>query len=201
MLPLLTASLPTESLSRSEEEEDGSGFCDLAFPPRLEKFHFPPGVWIKWISGWSSTRSLTLSCLEKISGISSTPTFRLLARTKGSLLNAGSSAIERSSAETLPDKIDRPKLPTWTSRPSALVKVDSSLGRKLFTLMMNGRMMTTTRMSARRIPTIFRVFIRPSLDAACRYRAACGWMCGLLSLPKGDCLPNFGVLRGGFHYF
>jgi len=40
-LPLLTASLLTESLSRSEEEEAGSGFCDLVFPPRLEKFHFP----------------------------------------------------------------------------------------------------------------------------------------------------------------
>ena len=51
--------------------------------------------------------SVTCKVLEKISGITSTPTFKDLARIKGSLLNAGSSAIERSSAETLPDRMER----------------------------------------------------------------------------------------------
>src|SRR6266496_169933 len=160
MLPSFTARRLTERFSRSADEEDGgSGFDDLVCPPTLEKFHLPPGVWINRICGWSSTRSLTLSFLEKISGTSSTPICRLLACTKGSLLNAGSSAIERSSAETLPESMDKPRFPTFTSRPSAAVRVDSSFGRKLFTLMTKGKTRSTARMTARTMPTIFRAFM------------------------------------------
>ena len=58
----------------------------LELPPRLEKFHFPEAEWRRNISGRSSVRSVTCRVLEKISGITFTPTFNALARMKGSLL-------------------------------------------------------------------------------------------------------------------
>ena len=141
-------------------EEDGSleeaGFAEAwDLFPKLEKFHFPDASCSRVISGRSSVRSVTCRVLEKTSGIISTPTFRSLARTKASLLNAGSSAIERFSAETLPDKIERLRFPTLTSRPSAVESSDSSLGRKLFTLTRKGRVITAKSITATTIPKIF----------------------------------------------
>ena len=106
-----------------------AGFAAASdLPPRLEKFHFPEASRSSAISGLSSVISVTCKVLEKISGITSTPTFSDLARMKGSLLKAGSSAIDRSSAETLPDKMERLRLPTLTSRPSAVGKLRLQLG-------------------------------------------------------------------------
>jgi hypothetical protein len=62
--------------------------------------------------------------------------------------------MERSSAETLPERIDKPRFSTLTSRPKALVNSDSRRGRKLLTLIRNGRAMTAIKMRARTIPAI-----------------------------------------------
>src|ERR1700690_3306059 len=130
--PSLTSSLLTERSGVDDGPLAGAGFADSDLLPRLEKFHFPEASRSNAISGLSSVMSVTCKVLEKINGITSTPTFSDLARMKGSLLNAGSSAIERSSAETVPERMERLRLPTLTSRPSASVRADSSLGRKLF---------------------------------------------------------------------
>src|SRR6185369_2484181 len=156
--PSFTSSLLTERSGVDEGALGGFGVAaDLL--PRLEKFHFPAASRSRAISGLSSVISVTCSFFEKISGITSTPTFRDLARMKGSLLNAGSSAIERSSAETLPERIERLRLPTLTSRPSASVSADSSLGRKLFTLIRKGRAIAMSSRTTTTTPTIFSAFI------------------------------------------
>ena len=87
------------------------------------------------------------SCFEKMSGINSTPIFRLFEVRKGELLYAGSSAIRMFAAETLPLKMDKLKSPTSTFRPNAVLSSDSIFGRKLFTLINKGskRRSTTNR--------------------------------------------------------
>src|SRR5690349_13935933 len=139
--PSFTSSLLTERFAVEGDDGVDSAGLDAAsdLPPRLEKFHFPEASRSSEISGLSSVISVTCKVLERISGITSTPTFSDLARIKASLLKVGSSAIDRSSAETLPDRMERLRLPTLTWRPSALVSSDSSLGRKLFTLIKKGR--------------------------------------------------------------
>src|SRR6476469_1142898 len=156
--PSFTSSLLTERSGVEEGSLGAAGFAAVLLP-RLEKFHFPEASRSNAISGLSSVMSVTCSFLEKISGITSTPTLSDLARMNGSLLKAGSSAIERSSAETLPDRMERLRLPTLTSRPSASVKADSSLGRKLLTLIRKGIAMMINRRTATTIPAIFRAFI------------------------------------------
>src|SRR6266852_9902502 len=140
--PSFTSSLLTERSGVDDGPLAGAGFAAASdLLPRLEKFHFPEASRSKAISGLSSVISVTCSVLEKISGITSTPTFSALARMKGSLLKPGSSEIDRSSAETLPDKMERLRLPTLTSRPRAVESSDSSLGRKLLTLTRKGSAM------------------------------------------------------------
>src|SRR5436853_3778307 len=73
----------------------------------------------------------------------------------GALLNAGSSAMERFSAATLPDSMDKLKLPTVTARQRALERSDSIRGRKAFTLMRKGRAIRTTMTRTITTPTIF----------------------------------------------
>src|SRR6266478_4617909 len=167
--PAFTSSLLTERSGVDDGPLAGAGFAAASdLLPRLEKFHFPEASRSKAISGLSSVISVTCKALEKIRGITSTPTFSDLARMKGSLLNAGSSAIDKSSAETLPERMERLRLPTLTSRPSASVRADSSLGRKLFTLIKKGRAMATSRRTTTMIPIIFSAFITgtpsPTLD-------------------------------------
>src|SRR6202790_651017 len=94
-----------------------------------------------------------LSCLLKMSGISSTPTWSDFAWINGAVLNFGSSAMESWSAATLPEKTPRLKLPTFTGRPRVVLRVDSIWGRKLLTFTSNGTAMamtinTTTTMPA-----------------------------------------------------
>src|SRR5207244_8328544 len=101
--------------------------------PRLEKFHLPAGVRSRTICGRSSVRSVTCNVLLNTSGITSTPTLSPLAVTNGALPNAGSSAIARSWAETLPVRIDSLQFQIVTFRPSADDACDSMVGRKLFT--------------------------------------------------------------------
>src|SRR5205823_7574323 len=93
--------------------------------PRLEKFHLPDEVRNRAICGRSSVRSVTCNVLLNTSGITSTPTLSALAVTNGALLNAGSSAIARSSAETLPVRIESFRFPIVTFRPSADDACDS----------------------------------------------------------------------------
>jgi hypothetical protein len=95
------------------------------------------------------------SCFEKMSGINSTPIFRLFAVRKGDLLNAGSSAMRMFAAETLPLRMDKPKSPSSTFLPSAVLNSDSIFGRKLFTLINKGSMSRRTTNAATAIP-IFR---------------------------------------------
>src|SRR5713101_2525961 len=162
--PSFTFSLLTERFA-VEDSPDLASELDLSPPaeaalepevaPRLEKFHFPEAEWSRNISGRSSVRSVTWRVLEKISGITSTPTFSALARTNGSLLKAGSSAMERSSAETLPVRTERLRLPTLTWRPRVEVSSDSSRGRKLFTFTRKGSAITITNRTATTIPKIF----------------------------------------------
>src|SRR6202142_3203236 len=97
--PFFTSSLLTER-SGVADGPLGAGFAAVEdLLPRLEKFHFPAASRSRAISGVSRVMSVTCNALEKISGITSTPTFSDLARMKGALLKAGSSAMERSSAQ------------------------------------------------------------------------------------------------------
>src|SRR5438045_5593502 len=88
--------------------------------------------------------------------MTSTPTPNDLARMNGELLNVGSSAIAMSSALRLPDQIESTRLPTLTLRPRAVVNYDSMRGRKLLTLMTNGR----TKAIRIKIPTIMPTILR-----------------------------------------
>ena len=72
---------------------------------------------------------VTFSVLEKISGISWTPTFKDFAVRKGDGLKLGSSPIERSSAASDLLKSDSLRLPSVTLRPSAAEVFSSILGR------------------------------------------------------------------------
>ncbi len=74
-------------------------------------------------------RPVTRSWRDAISGHSSTPMASDLACTKGVRLYAGSSAIARSLAVTEPERIESFSSPSFTSRPSACVSRDSSIGR------------------------------------------------------------------------
>ena len=117
----------------------------------LEKFHFPLEVFIKAICGESSVMFVTLIFLEKINGISSTPTFSDFAVTNGDFPNAGSSAMAILSAPTLPERIDKLRSPTVTCLPKAALASDCTVGRNLFTLISRGN---AIRMSPRFKPTL-----------------------------------------------
>src|SRR5450432_1199866 len=201
--PSFTSSLLTERSGVDEGPLAGVLAAGSDLLPRLEKFHFPAASRSRAISGLSSVISVTCKALEKISGITSTPTFSDLARMKASLLKAGSSAIERSSAETLPERIERLRLPTLTSRPSASVSADSSLGRKLFTLIRKGSAMTMTRRTAITIPIIFSAFMTgtPSPTLRSLREPMTQWSKPRVahSLPKSGLLwflREFGIGRG-----
>src|SRR5205807_7274805 len=110
--PSVTFSFWTERLGGTALPEGSEVLGALSdFPPRLEKFHLPEGVCRRVISGRSRVSAVTCSALEKISGMTSTPTFNDFARIKGDWLKLGSSAMDRSSALTLPERIDKPRLP------------------------------------------------------------------------------------------
>src|SRR5262245_49236694 len=91
--------------------------------------------------------------------------------------------------------MESPRLPTFTSRPRAVVKVDSSFGRKLFTFITKGRTINTDSIRVRRMPTILSArFIsllemRPVGTGQLAVRT-----CGPVSL------SDFGVLRSGFDH-
>src|SRR5215469_3758182 len=110
--------------------------------PKLEKFHLPSGLRRSATWGFVSVILRTSSVFEKTSGSTLTPTFSACAWMKGVLLKEGSSAIEMLSAARLPDQSDNLRFPTVTWRPRALVSSDSIRGRKVFTLITKGRMMT-----------------------------------------------------------
>src|SRR4051794_27875010 len=68
------------------------------------------------------------------------------------LLKAGSSAMVMSWTPTLPDRIERLRSPNFTGRPKAFVASDSIFGRKLFTLIRNGRATNSTKKVTTTIP-------------------------------------------------
>src|SRR5277367_1968091 len=125
------------------------------FPPMEEKFHLPLGSLSIITCGLSTVISVTLSCLEKIRGISSTPTLTFLAVRKGAELNLGSSLMETSSMPTEPPRMERLRLPSWTFRPRAAEAFSSMVGRNLLTGIRNGRTKRTTMMSRMAMPTHF----------------------------------------------
>src|SRR5215470_15233326 len=99
----------------TEKSGAGPDFDDSLFPDpvaRVAKFHLPSALRIRLTSGLPMVRPFTLSAFEVISGHISTPTLNDLAVRKGDLLKLGSSAMERSSAESAPEKIDRLRFPT-----------------------------------------------------------------------------------------
>src|SRR5579859_1948253 len=95
---------------------------------------------------------VTFSVLEKMSGMSSTPTPRDFAVRKGEGLNLGSSLMTRFFAVIEPERIERLRSPSSTLRPRDFDAVSSIVGRKLFTGMRNGatRSKTTTATTAMR---------------------------------------------------
>ena len=135
----------------------GSGALFLLAPPRLEKFQVPLEALSRVIWGSSSSIPVMFSCLEKMSGITSTPTFNDFIVINGDLLKAGSSAMLTFSTPTLPLKSERLSSPSVTGRPKALVSSDSIFGRKLLMLMKSGSAIRITTTAATTIPAIFRV--------------------------------------------
>ena len=112
--PCPTRSLPSVTLNSSTERLlDGAppdvGAVSVLVAARLERIHFPLGPLSSVIDGSSNVRPVMFSCFEKMSGINSTPIFKLFAVRKGDVLNAGSSAMRIFAAETLPLKIDKLK--------------------------------------------------------------------------------------------
>src|SRR3981081_2095265 len=70
--------------------------------------------------------------------------------------------MESWSAPTLPEKMPRLKLPTFTGRPRTRLSFDSISGRKLLTFTSNGTAMATTINAATTIPATLRaVFTIP----------------------------------------
>ena len=70
--------------------------------PIVETFQSPFASFNKITCGSSISMLVTFSCLEKMSGIISTPTFKDFAVKNGDELNFGSSPIERSCAVSAP---------------------------------------------------------------------------------------------------
>ena len=185
--PSLTISLATDKLGLLEAAgaagcglgllgaaELAGGAADALLPPRLEKFHFSPSAdFTRLISGWFRVRWVTCSVFVKISGISSTPTLRDFAWTNGDLLKAGSSAMEMSSAATLPVNSESERFPTLTGRPSAAVRSDSILGRKELASMKKGIAITMTMITATTMAAIFK--LRFMIPTSCRN--GIGWSC------------------------
>src|SRR5215469_10553000 len=110
----------------------------LEFSPMDEKFQRPAGSLSIITCGFTTLISVTFNCCEKISGISSTPTFTLFAVRNGPELNFGSSLIETSSMPTEPVSNEKLKLPSCTLRPNASDALDSITGLNLFTGTRNG---------------------------------------------------------------
>src|SRR5271169_3717452 len=104
-----------------------------------------------------------MSLWEKRNGQISTPTCRDFARIKAGLPNAGSSATERSSAVTSPLRTLRCRLPSVTSRPSAVLRSACSVGLNWSTLIRKGRLTTATMNNAKTIPTHFAVRFKAGL--------------------------------------
>src|SRR5258705_4121646 len=98
-------------------------------------------------------RPVTWSLREKMKGHNSAVTVSDFARTNGDLLKAGWSAMERSLAVTPPDRIENFRSPSFTSRPSPWLSLDSSIGRNWLALIRNGRLTTITISSTKVIAT------------------------------------------------
>src|SRR5579862_7154551 len=105
------------------------------------------------------SRSVTISLREIRNGQIRTPTCKDFAWRKAGLPNAGSSATKRSSAVTSPVSILSCRLPSFTSRPSALLRSDWRVGRNSSTLIKNGRLTIATIKNAKWIGILFAFLI------------------------------------------
>src|ERR1700722_14950489 len=180
--PSRTLSLSTDRFAFALLDDDplAAGWAELLLP-RLEKFHFSPFCErTRLICGWLSVSLVTLSALEKISGISSTPTLSDFACTKALWLNAGSSAIEISSAFTAPENSESDKLPTFTGLPRASLNSDSSFGRKALASMNKGIRITIRIKTPTTMAAIFRLrFMRILRSTYPRLVGTMGWKVAL----------------------
>src|ERR1035441_8055316 len=156
MVPSVRSSLATFTLAGALDVFSAALACFADGFPSDEKFQTPSRLRSKAISGCSIVNWVTLSCLLKMRGISSTPTWSDFAWINGALPNLGSSAMENWSASTLPDRMLRLRLPTFTGRPSAELRFDSICGRKLLTFTRNGIAMAATINTATTMPTTLR---------------------------------------------
>src|ERR1019366_4068372 len=147
----------TERSSGAVPGERAAGADLLVFPPRLEKFQSPEGACTSAISGWSMVRYVTISLRDIRNGQISAPTLNEFAWMNAGLPNAWSSDTERSSADTSPASRESFRLPSFTSRFSAVESSDSNMGLNWLTLIRNGRLTTATTKTATRMPTHFKI--------------------------------------------
>src|ERR1700722_17824708 len=147
--------------SDSAELPAGAAFgaALLGVPPMEEKFQRPLGSLSKVTCGLTTVISVTFNCLEKISGISSTPTFTFFAVRNGAELNLGSSLTETSSIPTEPVMSDKLKLPSCTLRPSASDALDSMVGLNLLIGIRNGTTSKITSTATTAIPIHFSLLL------------------------------------------
>src|ERR1700676_565409 len=131
----------------------------LGTPPIEEKFQRPLGSLSMVTWGFTTVISVTFNCWEKISGISSTPTFTVFAVRKGAELNLGSSLTETSSIPTEPVKSDKLKFPSCTLRPSASDAFDSMVGLNLLIGIRNGTTNKITMIATTTIPIHFTLLL------------------------------------------
>src|ERR1700735_5031299 len=80
-----------------------------------------------------------------------------LAVRNGVALKLGSSETLRPSATRLPEKTERFRLPTLTSRPSAVASCFSTVGRKVFAFT---KILIATTTTTRRAASASRTFIQ-----------------------------------------
>jgi hypothetical protein len=132
--------------------------------PSAEKFQSPAGDCSSQICGWSMAMLVTATRREKMSAWRSTPACSDFASRKAVRLNAGSSAMDKSSAVTPPDRIVNFRFPTFTSRPNAALNRDSNMGRKRLASITKGSAIATNSSAAITMPAIFsRRFILSSV--------------------------------------
>src|ERR1700751_862694 len=131
----------------------------LELPPMEEKFQRPLGSLSIVTCGSTTVISVTFNCWEKIRGMSSTPTFTVLAVRKGPELNFGSSLTETLSIPTDPVSRDKLRFPSCTLRPSASEALDSMVGLNLLMGIRKGTMIRIRRIATTAMASHFSLLL------------------------------------------
>src|SRR3981189_3599297 len=156
--------METASAELLPEAAGDFGVVLLEAPPIEEKVQRPLGSLSIVTCGSTTVISVTFNCWEKISGISSTPTFTVFAVRNGPELNLGSSLTETSSIPTDPVRSDKLKLPSCTLRPSASDAFDSMVGLNLLMGIRNGTTIKITSIATMTIPIHFSLLLMGDLQ-------------------------------------